>query len=174
MHIYINVVSYFDNTSVYMCSVNLNKGGKLRQAQITRNCVYQGIAEDSQFRKSVEGLGRLYLWTKSEKRARPAGIQTVSSLAWGWGKTLGGFPLIRKQVSVFCKAGIYGKISDSVLFPEEGCVRVFILSPCSILDGSPFTYVSNKYTYIHITSPGRGNGNPLQYFCLGNPMDRRA
>ena len=23
-------------------------------------------------------------------------------------------------------------------------------------------------------SPGEGNGNPLQYFCLGNPMDRRA
>ena len=21
-------------------------------------------------------------------------------------------------------------------------------------------------------SPGVGNGNPLQYFCLGNPMDR--
>ena len=21
-------------------------------------------------------------------------------------------------------------------------------------------------------SPGRGNGNPLQYSCLGNPMDR--
>ena len=21
-------------------------------------------------------------------------------------------------------------------------------------------------------SPGEGNGNPLQYFCLGNPMDR--
>ena len=21
-------------------------------------------------------------------------------------------------------------------------------------------------------SPGKGNGNPLQYFCLGNPMDR--
>ena len=21
-------------------------------------------------------------------------------------------------------------------------------------------------------SPGRGNGNPLQYACLGNPMDR--
>ena len=20
-------------------------------------------------------------------------------------------------------------------------------------------------------SPGKGNGNPLQYFCLGNPMD---
>ena len=23
-------------------------------------------------------------------------------------------------------------------------------------------------------SCGRGNGNPLQYFCLGNPMDRGA
>ena len=23
-------------------------------------------------------------------------------------------------------------------------------------------------------SPGRGNGNPLQYSCLGNLMDRRA
>ena len=23
-------------------------------------------------------------------------------------------------------------------------------------------------------SPGRGNGNPLQYFCLGNPMDKGA
>ena len=23
-------------------------------------------------------------------------------------------------------------------------------------------------------SPGRGNGNPLQYCCLGNPMDREA
>jgi len=22
--------------------------------------------------------------------------------------------------------------------------------------------------------PGDGNGNPLQYSCLGNPMDRRA
>ena len=23
-------------------------------------------------------------------------------------------------------------------------------------------------------SPGEGNGNPIQYSCLGNPMDRRA
>ena len=23
-------------------------------------------------------------------------------------------------------------------------------------------------------SPGKGNGNPLQYSCLGNPMDRKA
>ena len=23
-------------------------------------------------------------------------------------------------------------------------------------------------------SPGEGHGNPLQYYCLGNPMDRGA
>ena len=23
-------------------------------------------------------------------------------------------------------------------------------------------------------SPGAGNGNPLQYFCLKNPMDKKA
>ena len=23
-------------------------------------------------------------------------------------------------------------------------------------------------------SPGDGNSNPLKYYCLGNPMDRRA
>ena len=23
-------------------------------------------------------------------------------------------------------------------------------------------------------SPGKGNGNPLQYYCLENPMDREA
>ena len=23
-------------------------------------------------------------------------------------------------------------------------------------------------------SPGEGNGNPVQYFCLGNPIDREA
>ena len=25
-----------------------------------------------------------------------------------------------------------------------------------------------------VRSPGGGNGNPLQYSCLGNPMDKRA
>ena len=25
-----------------------------------------------------------------------------------------------------------------------------------------------------VRSPGEGNGNPLQYSCLGNPMDREA
>ena len=25
-----------------------------------------------------------------------------------------------------------------------------------------------------VPSPGEGNGNPLQHYCLGNPMDRRS
>ena len=34
----------------------------------------------------------------------------------------------------------------------------------------------HTYTYIHIAwyYPGEGNGNPLQYSCLKNPMDRGA
>ena len=27
---------------------------------------------------------------------------------------------------------------------------------------------------IHHSTFGEGNSNPLQYSCLGNPMDRRA
>jgi len=27
---------------------------------------------------------------------------------------------------------------------------------------------------VSVRSPGKGNGNPLQYPCLDNPVDRRA
>ena len=30
------------------------------------------------------------------------------------------------------------------------------------------------YVEIHVSTPGEGNGNPLHYSCLGNPMDRGA
>ena len=30
------------------------------------------------------------------------------------------------------------------------------------------------YIYIYMLPPGEGNGSPLQYPCLGNPMDRGA
>ena len=38
---------------------------------------------------------------------------------------------------------------------------------------------NNKETYLDSSpglgrSPGEGNGNPLQYCCLENPMDREA
>ena len=33
--------------------------------------------------------------------------------------------------------------------------------------------LDNKYTYIY-DNFGEGNGTPLQYSCLGNPMDGGA
>ena len=29
-------------------------------------------------------------------------------------------------------------------------------------------------SYLYLISPGEGNGNPLQYSCLENPIDRGA
>ena len=39
-------------------------------------------------------------------------------------------------------------------------------SACPAADMGPITVLGR--------SPGEGNGNPLQYSCLGNPMDRGA
>ena len=44
--------------------------------------------------------------------------------------------------------------------PDKGIEPVFLM--CPALPGRFLTTVL----------PGEGNGNPLQYFCLGNPMDR--
>ena len=33
-------------------------------------------------------------------------------------------------------------------------------------------FISVKDTLTRILGSGKGNGNPLQYSCLGNPMDR--
>ena len=30
------------------------------------------------------------------------------------------------------------------------------------------------HTFLCLLNPGEGNGNPLQYSCLENPMDRGA
>ena len=38
------------------------------------------------------------------------------------------------------------------------------------LRGKEFTYNAG----MRVPSPGEGNGNPLQYSCLENPMDRGA
>ena len=38
-----------------------------------------------------------------------------------------------------------------------------------------FCFVSSHYLILpRVSSFGEGNGNPLQYFCLENPMDRGA
>ena len=43
-------------------------------------------------------------------------------------------------------------------------------------DGKEFTYDAGDLGSIPGLgrSPGEGNGNPLQYSCLENPLDRRA
>ena len=43
-------------------------------------------------------------------------------------------------------------------------------------DGKAFAYNTRDRGSIpgSGSSPGEGNGNPLQYSCLENPMDRRA
>ena len=38
----------------------------------------------------------------------------------------------------------------------------------------PFLKPISIIVAIHGTAVGEGNGNPLQYSCLGNPKDRRA
>ena len=39
---------------------------------------------------------------------------------------------------------------------------------------SPHFYTPQNHLNQTQRSPGEGNGNPLQYSCLGNPMDRGA
>ena len=58
----------------------------------------------------------------------------------------------------------------------------YFLSCLSINDGFPNEWLSSKESTCNAggtgsipgsdRSPGEGNGNPLQYSCLGNPMDR--
>ena len=59
-------------------------------------------------------------------------------------------------------------------------------SPGSSLSWSPLIFLPSAVPFLppfgldkyfilfHFTSFGEGNGNPLQYSCLGNPMDREA
>ena len=52
---------------------------------------------------------------------------------------------------------------------------IFIIFPCG-LDSKESTCNAGDPGSIPGLgrSPGEGNGNPLQYSCLGNPMDRGA
>ena len=66
---------------------------------------------------------------------------------------------------------------------EKGKCIVCFLCTAVFLTGFPSgSVVKNLLAYAGDmclipgsgTSPGEGNGNPLHYFCLGNPMDRGA
>ena len=58
------------------------------------------------------------------------------------------------------------------------CFRVFRASQVALVVKNPPANAGVARNVGSIPglrrSPGEGNGNPLQYFCLGNPVDRRA
>ena len=41
-------------------------------------------------------------------------------------------------------------------------------------DFSFFEFTNARYMAQHVIYPGEGNGNPLQYSCLENPMEGGA
>ena len=45
---------------------------------------------------------------------------------------------------------------------------------CSVVKNLPANAGDTNVTPVLGRSPGEGNGNPLQYSCLGNPMERGA
>ena len=55
------------------------------------------------------------------------------------------------------------------------CLRIVLDFPGgSLVKRSPATAGDTGLIPGSGRSPGEGHGNPLQYFCLGNPMDRGA
>ena len=54
--------------------------------------------------------------------------------------------------------------------------RIIVLASSGGLDGKASVYNAGDPGWSPglERSPGEGNGNPLQYYCLENPMDRGA
>ena len=72
-----------------------------------------------------------------------------------------------------------GRACGSENLGEEAGVTPFTFTPRGFLgnsDGNECAYNAGDQglTPGLVRSPGVGNGNPLQYFCLENPMDRGA
>ena len=68
--------------------------------------------------------------------------------------------MTRKELS------ISGSLSHSYRLPGGAVVKNLLASAGDARDASSSLGLG-RY-------PGAGNGNPLQYACLGNPMDRGA
>ena len=59
------------------------------------------------------------------------------------------------------------------------CIHTYLYSltvflGSSVVKNLPANAVDTDLIPRSGRSPGEGNGNPLQYFCLGNPMDKGA
>ena len=52
--------------------------------------------------------------------------------------------------------------------------KYFVFPGVSVVKNLPVNVGSASLIPGLGRSPGEGNGNPLQYSCLGNPMDRGA
>ena len=64
-----------------------------------------------------------------------------------------------------------------ILFDKSGQLYInHLLEFLGGLDGKTSIYNAGDLGSIPGSgrSPGEGNGNPLQYYCLENPMDRGA
>ena len=99
------------------------------------------------------------------------------------------FPFLSKQSQIFIvfiikqnmklKTGSIGPCS--YLLPDQKCLHLLTVS--ILLDLLP-GWLSSKESAYNVgdsgsipewgRSPGGGNGNPFQYSCLENPMDRGA
>ena len=43
-----------------------------------------------------------------------------------------------------------------------------------MISGFFFEFTKARFMAQDVLYPGEGNGNPLQYYCLENPMDKGA
>ena len=66
--------------------------------------------------------------------------------------------------------------SRSLVTDERKCTKLSVIWNLTIPTSSPFCLGFSIYTKLpmNYSSPGEGNGNPLQYSCLAIPMDRGA
>ena len=63
------------------------------------------------------------------------------------------------------RMGSQKKKNSIFLFSQGGCMFILLISVCPVL----CTDINKRKVYRAI---GEGNGSPLQYSCLENPMDR--
>ena len=76
--------------------------------------------------------------------------------------------------------GVWEGHAHTAVFKMDNKLRptVQLMELCSVLcdnlDRSEFEYIMYIFITYVTNTQGEGNGNPLQYSCLGNPMDGGA
>ena len=114
------------------------------------------------------------MWASSKEETYPS----PSRAPWGsWAQSLSG-----ALISLTIENSLH---STSMTFPEfqGGRFKQLLIREGSRYEGFPGSS-DGKESTCNVRgpgsipgserSPGKGNGNPLQYSCLGNPTDREA